>query len=353
MAQGFQGWLQQVWYGGRGGGSWLRPLSWLYALGAALHRAPYALGLRLPRRVGVPVVVVGNLTVGGTGKSPLVAALARALAAQGVAVGILARGYGSSAAAPRRVRSDDDPRECGDEPVMLARATGLPVVAARDRVAGAALLRDAGVRLVLCDDGLQHHALARDLEIVVIDAARGLGNGRRLPAGPLREGPARLARVDWLVLHDTAGGSQPAVPWRGREGTLAMRLVPGAARRLSAGGDAAAEDTRPLAAFAADRVHAVAGIGDPQRFFAMLRAAGLSPIGHAFPDHHAFGAADLEFGDGAPVLMTSKDAVKCRRFADDRCWEVPVDARLAPDDGAALILRLAALAAATPSPAGR
>lgn len=353
MAQGFEGWLQEVWYGGRRGGLWLRPLSWLYALGAALHRAPYALGLRRPRHAGVPVAVIGNLTAGGTGKSPLVAALALALAARGVAVGILTRGHGAAAGAPRRIRADDDPRDAGDEPVMLARATGLPVVVSRDRVAGAVVLRDAGVRLVLCDDGLQHHALARDLEVVVIDAARGFGNGRLLPAGPLRERPARLGRVDWVVLHGTAGDAAAAAPegaahWRGREGVLGMRLVPGEARALAAGAA-----SRPLSSFAGGRVHAVAGIGDPRRFFVMLRAAGLAPIEHAFPDHHPFTARDLDFGDGAPVLMTSKDAVKCRPFADTRCWEVPVDARLEPDGGAALVTRLAALAAATPSPKGR
>ena len=343
MARGLEGWLQEVWYEGRGGGFWLRPLSWLYALGAALHRAPYSLGLRRARRVGVPVAVVGNLTAGGTGKSPLVAALATAVAARGVAVGILTRGHGAAHTAPRRIGADDDARQAGDEPLMLARATGLPVVAAVDRAAGAALLRAAGVQLVICDDGLQHHALARDLEIVVVDAVRGFGNGRLLPAGPLREGPARLGTVDWVVLHDTAPDASAALTAHGRGGLLRMSLVPGRARRL-AGGDASAEASRPLAAFAGQRVHAVAGIGDPRRFFAMLRAAGIEVVEHPFPDHHALSVDDLAFGDAAPVLMTSKDAVKCRASADPRLWEVPVHARLEPDDGAALITRLVTLA---------
>ncbi len=343
MARGVEGWLQEVWYQGRGGGLWLRPLSWLYALGAALHRAPYSLGLRRARRVGVPVAVVGNLAAGGTGKSPLVATLATAVAARGVAVGILTRGHGAASTAPRRIGVDDDAREAGDEPLMLARATGLPVVAAVDRAAGALLLRAAGVQLVLCDDGLQHHALARDLEIVVIDAARGLGNGRLLPAGPLRERPSRLGTVDWVVLHDTAPRAAAALTARGREGVLRMSLIPRGARRL-ADGDASVEALWPLSAFAGQRVHAVAGIGDPRRFFAMLRAAGIEPIEHPFPDHHALSAGDLAFGDGAPVLMTSKDAVKCRALADPRLWEVPVSARLDPDGGAALITRLVTLA---------
>lgn len=357
MARGLEGWLQEVWYDGRGGGLWLRPLSWLYALGAALHRAPRSLGLRRARPVGVPVVVVGNLTVGGTGKSPLVASLASAVAARGVSVGILARGHGAARTAARLVRPDDDPREAGDEPLMLARATGLPVVAAVDRRAGAALLRTMGVQLVLSDDGLQHHALARDLEIVVIDAVRGYGNGRLLPAGPLRERPSRLRSVDWVVLHDTAprgagadpaaasAGAAAAASAGGREGRLRMRLLPGPARRL-VGGEAPGEAVRPLSAFVGQRVHAVAGIGDPRRFFAMLRAVGIVPVEHAFPDHHALSAADLEFGDAAPVLMTAKDAVKCGASADPRLWEVPVVARLDPDDGAALVTRLVALAGA-------
>lgn len=343
MARGLEGWLQEVWYEGRRGGLWLRPLSWLYALGAALHRAPYSIGLRRARRVGVPVAVVGNLTAGGTGKSPLVAALATAVAARGVTVGILTRGHGAARTAPRRIGADDDPREAGDEPVMLARATGLPVVAAVDRAAGAALLQATGVQLVICDDGLQHHALARDLEVVVIDAARGFGNGRLLPAGPLRERPSRLATADWVVLHDTSPHGPQASTARGREGVLRMSLIPGPARRLDGGGPST-DATRPLGAFAGQRVHAVAGIGDPRRFFAMLRAAGIEPIEHAFPDHHALTVDDLAFSDAAPVLMTSKDAVKCGATADPRLWEVPVTARLDPDDGAALITRLAALA---------
>lgn len=360
MARGIEGWLQGVWYGGRGG-AWLLPLSWLFGLLSALHRFAYRSGLLRIHRAGVPVVVVGNLTAGGAGKSPLVAALAVALAARGIAVGVLMRGHGSGRRDPVRVTADDDPSQVGDEAVMSARATGLPVVAGADRARGATLLESLGVRLILCDDGLQHAALARDLEIAVIDARRGLGNGRLLPAGPLREGPGRLARVDWVVLHamSVVGEAGTAAPgmgaagtdadrseegsraWRGRSGTLTMRLEAGSAYPLTA-----RMAPRALADFAGQPVHAVAGIGDPGRFFAMLRSAGLDPVEHPFPDHHPYLPQDLRFGDDAPVLMTAKDAVKCRQFVDPRLWEVPVLARLSPDGGRALIDRIAALVAA-------
>jgi len=337
VARHLEAWLQRVWYGGRGGGAWLLPLSWLYGAVSALHRMTYRSGLMRVHRAAVPVVVVGNVTVGGTGKSPLVAALAAALTARGIPVGVLLRGYGARRKDPARVFAGDDPLEVGDEAVMLAGATGVPVVAGVDRARGAELLVAAGARLVLCDDGLQHHALARDLEIAVVDAVRGVGNGRLLPAGPLREGPDRLAGVDWVVWH----GAPPSRPrWQGRAGDLAMRLEPGAAQPIVGGAE-----PRSLASFAGRPVHAVAGIGDPGRFFAMLRAAGLAPREHAFPDHHAYAAQDLDFGDDAPVLMTAKDAVKCRRFAGPQLWEVPVVARLSPADGAALIDQIAALVA--------
>lgn len=347
MPRAVEGWLQRVWYGDRQAlGVLLSPLAGLFRLGSALHRMVYRLGLRRPHRPRVPVVVVGNLTAGGTGKSPLVAALATALAARGIAVGVLMRGYGSGRRVPVRVTAEDDPAMVGDEAVMTARATGLPVVAGADRARGAALLESSGVRLILCDDGLQHHALARDVSIAVIDGRRGFGNGRLLPAGPLRETPSALTRIDWVVVHGCADGSAAdAAPaqnlWRGRLGTMTMRLEPGAAQPLTA-----RIAPRDLGEFAGQPVHAVAGIGDPGRFFAMLRRSGLTPIEHAFPDHHPYVAADLDFGDGASVLMTAKDAVKCRQFADPRWWEVPVVVRLSPDDGAALIDRIAALVAA-------
>jgi len=212
-------------------------------------------------------------------------------------------------------------------------------------VAGAQALRAYGVELILCDDGLQHYALARDLEIVVIDGRRGMGNGRLLPAGPLRESVARLASVDWVVVQaPRACGGAAATAWRGRRGTLAMELVPEELRAV-----ADARTRRSLESFRGTPVHAVAGIGHPQRFFASLRAAGLELIEHPFADHHAFARDELAFDDGLPVLMTSKDAVRYRSYADRRHWEVPVAVRLEPEEGAAaLVAALVALTAAAP-----
>ncbi len=280
-----------------------------------LRRAAYRRGVLPGHRVGVPVVVVGNVAVGGTGKTPLVIWLAGFLAERGWRPGVVCRGYGGGATAwPQPVRADSDPREVGDEAVLLASRTGAPVIACGPRRVRAArdLARDGGCDVVISDDGLQHLALARDLEVVVVDGERRHGNGRCLPAGPLREPLACLADVDLVVCNGDA-----------RSGEFAMALVPAPAQRVAGGGA-----RRPLAAFADGLVHAVCGIGNPPRFFAMLRKAGLTLREHAFPDHHPFRPRDLDFGDDAPVLMTEKDAVKCRGFAGPRHWYVPVSAEL-------------------------
>ncbi|MBM4212403.1 MAG: tetraacyldisaccharide 4'-kinase [Gammaproteobacteria bacterium] len=332
MTTKIEAWLQGVWYRGQPGAALLAPLSAIFALVTRVRRALYRSGLIGAYRARIPVVVIGNLSVGGTGKSPLVAALASALKSRGLRPGILTRGHGVLVCEPTRVTRDADPGAVGDEPLMLAIATGVEVMVSPDRAAGARALEALGVDLILCDDGLQHYALARDLEVVVIDAARGLGNGRLLPAGPLREDVSRLESVDWVVVNGAVDGDTASGPWRGRRGRLAMMLVPEALRGI-------ADPLRwcSLEGLRAEPVHAVAGIGHPARFFAMLRAAGLEVIEHAFVDHHAFAMGDLDFGDTRAILMTSKDAVKCRRFADARCWEVPVVARFSPD-GAANIM---------------
>ena len=330
------GWLEGVWYEGRAGAALLAPLAALFRGVVVLRRYAYRSGWRAVARMQVPVVIIGNLSVGGTGKSPLVATLAARLRDRGLRVGILTRGYGAAIDAPLVVNRDADPARVGDEPAMLSAMTGAQLVVSPDRVAGARLLQSLGVELILCDDGLQHYALARDLEIAVIDGLRGLGNGRLLPAGPLREGPARLGEVDWVVVN---GNGQAAPPsWRGRRGTVGMELVPEAARGV---GDP--RRWRRIEDFRGSAVHAVAGIGHPARFFAMLRRAGLDVIEHPFADHHAYRPTDLEFDDGLPILMTAKDAVKCRDFADAGCWEVPVVARLLPDGAARLVEAIEAL----------
>lgn len=329
-----QSWLESVWYDASGRrGAWLRPLGALFGTVVGLRRAAFRRGWLRSASAGVPVVVVGNLSVGGTGKTPFSIWLAGALRERGLRPGLLSRGHGGESRAVREVRADDDPAVVGDEPLLLAASGDWPVVVAPERAAGAARLRERGIDVVICDDGLQHYALRRDLEIAIVDGARGFGNGRLLPAGPLREPPARLAEVDFLVVNGARATS--SLPSPGASSRLEMRLEPGPARRLDA-----PTVTRPLEAFRGAPLHAVAAIGNPARFFATLRAAGLEPLEHPFPDHHRFAAADLAFGDSLPVLMTAKDAVKCRRFADPRLWELPVAARLEPDGGRELVARI-------------
>jgi tetraacyldisaccharide 4'-kinase len=293
----------------------LAPLAALYCAAAGLRRLAYRRGWAPVERVGVPVIVIGNLTVGGTGKTPLVLWLARFLRAHGYRPGLVARGYGGRATGPLAVTADSDPGEAGDEAVLLARRSDCPVVVGRDRAAAARrLLAVSSSDVIVSDDGLQHYRLGRDIEIAVLDGRRRLGNGLCLPAGPLREPPGRLRTVDLVVANGEA-----------RAGELGMELAVTALRNLQ-------EPRRTAAArdFAGTPLHAVAGIGHPARFFDQLRALGLTVIEHPFPDHHRYRPADLEFGDAAPVIMTEKDAVKCRRFAQPRHWVLEVEARPDP-----------------------
>jgi tetraacyldisaccharide 4'-kinase len=320
-------WLERVWYGQAPGGAWLRPLAALFGLIVRLRRSAYRRGWLPSGHPGRPVVVVGNLTVGGSGKTPLTAWLASALAARGLKVGIASRGHGGTARGPIEVTAASDPALVGDEPVLLARRTGARVVVARDRLAAARRLAP-DVDLILADDGLQHYRLARDLEILVIDGGRRFGNGRLLPAGPLREPVARAATVDLVVVN---GGEA-------RPGELPMALAPRAVVALGSGQRSALADWRGR------RVHAVAGIGDPARFFATLRAAGLDLVEHPLPDHAPIAAADLAFGDGLPVLMTEKDAVKCGSFPAAGLAYLEVAARFAERDAEDLLARVLSLA---------
>jgi tetraacyldisaccharide 4'-kinase len=327
-------WLSALWYREHPAVPLLQPLAWSYGAVLAARRRAYESGWLRSEHAGKPVVVVGNLTVGGTGKTPLVIWLARELGTQGLKVGIVSRGYGRTQRQLRTVEPSSDWREVGDEPLILARASGCPTVVATDRVAGARSLAARGVDVILADDGLQHLRLGRDCEIVVIDGMRGFGNGRLLPAGPLREPVVQLWNADAVVVNgarEHASLAQGLPP----QGTLAMALAQSEAVRL----DARAV-TRPLAAFRGQRAHAVAGIGNPARFFAGLRAHGIEVIEHAFPDHHVFAAAELTFADQLPVLMTEKDAVKCPAFADARLWYVPVTAELAAADARELLARV-------------
>lgn len=302
--------LQQGWYGGRRTPWWTHPLAWLYGGLTTLRRALFRLGVLRSVRLPVPVIVVGNLTAGGTGKTPLTLALVEALRQRGWHPGVVSRGYGGSQREPALLGERPEPAVFGDEPCLI-RAAGAPVAVGRDRPAAAALLIEAGCDVVIADDGLQHYRLARDVEICVIDGARRFGNGRLLPAGPLREPLSRLQRVDFRV----ANGS--AAP-----GEFAMRLAGGRMVSLVDG------DERALSSLAGARVAAVAAIGHPGRFFDSLREQGVDVEARAFPDHHAFTAPDLDFAGSRPLLMTDKDAIKCMRFARPGWWRVPVRAEL-------------------------
>jgi len=260
----------------------------------------------------LPVLVIGNLAVGGTGKTPLVAAVIALCTARGVRCGIVSRGYGGRAQrAPRSVRTDDDPAETGDEPLMLHRLTGVPVVVCTARAQAVAALAARGdIDLVIADDGLQHYAMARAAEVCVIDARTGLGNGRTLPAGPLRERACRLDEVDVIALRDgddpdtrpPGVSGWPAGPSRGT-----FTLVPD--RLVTLDGD-----ERDLHALSGLRAHAVAGIGRPQRLFDALRGLGMEVVPHAFADHHRYRTRDLLFDEALPIVTTSKDAVKIARL---------------------------------------
>ncbi|MBN8921828.1 MAG: tetraacyldisaccharide 4'-kinase [Rhodanobacter sp. 68-29] len=303
--------LVEAWYGKRPSPWWTRPLAGLYGALTALRRALYRLGVLRRVRLPVPVIVIGNLTAGGTGKTPLAIALAAALRERGLRPGVVSRGHSGRQREPMLLDEAPDPAEVGDEPCLI-RASGVPVAVGRDRPAAAQRLVADGCNVLIADDGLQHYRLARDVEICVIDGARRFGNARLLPAGPLREPLRRLARVDLRVCN--GGTPQP--------GEYPMHLAGGVAVGLDG------EHRQPLSAFAGQRVHAVAAIGNPARFFASLRDVGVDAIEHAFPDHHAFVASDLAFGDELSVLMTDKDAVKCRAFAQPHWWRVPVRAEL-------------------------
>jgi tetraacyldisaccharide 4'-kinase len=330
-------WLERHWYRPR---LWLTlllsPLETLFSLLAALRRMAFSLGWRRRERLAVPVVVIGNIHVGGVGKTPLTLALLDAFQARGVKVGVISRGYGGRQRLPQEVRPDSDPAEVGDEPLLLASG-GAPVFVGRDRVAAGRALLAAypSVSLILTDDGLQHYRLARDLEVVVVDGARGFGSGRLLPNGPLREPVARLRRVDAVVVNGGPPGATMPIP--SSAARFAMSLEPDAAYALD---DPSVR--RQPADFAGLRVAALAGIGNPGRFFATLHALEI-PLARelAFPDHHVFADSDLP-RDVDAVIMTSKDAVKMRRVNHDKLWVLPVRARVAPDLADWILARLKA-----------
>jgi tetraacyldisaccharide 4'-kinase len=315
----------KFWYR-RGLLAWLLwPVSLVFSIAVMVRKVLYKVRIFKSAHPGIPVIVVGNITVGGSGKTPLVIWIAEELKKSGWTPGIISRGYGVKVDLPRAATVASDAAEVGDEPVLIARRTGCAVWVGPDRIAVAAALRAAHpeVDVLVLDDGLQHYAMRRDIEIAVADA-RGLGNGFLLPAGPLREPRWRLRTVDAVVAH---GGAGPR--------DFSMALVGEEVHRMTD-----ARERRALKAFAGERVHAAAGIGDPNRFFVHVGRSGAKVIPHPFPDHHAFGARDLEFGDGLPVILTEKDAVKLRAAARPEWWVLPVSARLDPGFGAWLLRKL-------------
>ncbi|MDD5330177.1 MAG: tetraacyldisaccharide 4'-kinase [Sulfuricella sp.] len=324
--------LEKIWYGLTPLHVLLLPPAILFRLAAALRRACYRAGLLRSVRLAVPVIVVGNISVGGTGKTPLVLWLANFLRQQGRRPGIVSRGYGGSALGPVEIGAGGDPAVVGDEPLLLAGKSGCPVWVGRDRVAAAeALLRaHPECDVLVSDDGLQHYRLGRDVEVAVVDGERLFGNGLPLPAGPLRESVSRLDSVDAVVVN--GGGQNDGMPTRnGFEMRLDGRVfynLKDPARRVEA------------ADFRGRKLHAVAGIGNPQRFFELLRGLGLGFEAHAFPDHYAYRRQDLEYAEADAVLMTEKDAVKCAGFADERFWVLAVEAVLAPAFGELILRKL-------------
>lgn len=304
--------LARLWYGRHFLSVLLAPLSWLFCAVVVTRRWAYRKGWLRSEALPVPVIVVGNITVGGTGKTPLVCWLTGFLRRQGYSPGVLSRGYGGVGTDwPMLATPASDPVQVGDESVLLARRSGCPVAVGPDRMAaGRLLLANHRCDIIVTDDGLQHYQLRRDLEIAVVDGERGFGNGRCLPAGPLREPRRRLASVGLVVYNG-----------HGPEGACVMQLRPGRLVNLLDAGRHAAPG-----AFRGRPVTAVAGIGNPDRFFALLRSEGLEVDTRSYGDHHAFIADDAAQWGTGPVLMTEKDAVKCAPFAGPGFWFLSVDA---------------------------
>ena len=299
----------------------LAPLSWLYRAVVSVRVSFYRRGWQRSVHLPVPVIVVGNISVGGTGKTPLVLWLAERLRVVGYRPGIISRGYGGNSKRPRAVLADSDAALYGDEPVLFARASGCPVWTGKNRVATARALLAANPQcnVIISDDGLQHYRLARDVEIAVVDGTRGHGNGWLLPAGPLREPVTRLHSVDAVVVR----GLAPDSLMGSLHSPFTMTLEPAKLRNLHD-----ANRTLAFKSLKGKRVHAVAGIGNPQQFFDTLTQLGIAHTPHAYADHHAYSAADIAFEACDAVVMTEKDAVKCERYASDDHWALQAEARV-------------------------
>ena len=337
--------LIDAWYRGAWWLWLLRPLEWLFRSVAAMRRLAYRTGMLAVYRAPVPVVVVGNITVGGTGKTPVIIALCDALQVQGFRVGVVSRGYGArSGVFPHRVSEHSSPADCGDEALLVLRRTGCTCVVDPDRSSAIQVLlaHDKRIDVILSDDGLQHYGMARDFEIALLDARRRTGNGFCLPAGPLREPVSRLNGVDQVLLR---GDSQVEFKEQAEGEAGRERIVDGrhvATVRYALGDCWALADGAVLSlspAALGQHVYAVAGIGQPEQFFTQLQALGFVLERRPFADHHLFEAADFQAMGDLPILMTEKDAVKCAGLAGDRAYAVRLQAQV-PD---ALVSRLVRL----------
>ena len=310
--------LTDIWYRGKPVPLWLSGLAPVY--NAASHIDKWWKSRR--RCIDLEssfIIIVGNITTGGSGKTPLVIRLCRILAQAGLSPGVISRGYGRGGRGLRLVKPESNPGEVGDEPILIARRAGVPVIVAADRCEAARALLAKNINVIISDDGLQHHRLPRSMEICVIDGSRGFGNGKLLPAGPLREPVARLSSVDHVIINGDSNPLPESIE------SHHMSLVAGLLRSLEDG------HGWRLAQFRGCSVNAVAGIGNPERFFSLLEQFGIKVIGHAFADHHAFTAKDFtDMNKDLPILMTEKDAVKCAGLGLKNAWFLSVDAMMPP-----------------------
>jgi len=318
--------IDKIWYTNHPISFALIPLSWVFCAIVALRRIAYKFRKSYHPPIPIPIIIVGNITVGGTGKTPLVVFIVNYLKKQGFKPAIVSRGYGGRAQSqPQSVYPDSDPQLVGDEPILLARQTGCPIVVAPKRsLAVQRLLKNEDCNIIISDDGLQHYALHRDIEIAVIDGIRRCGNQRCLPAGPLREPVKRLEKIDFIVIKN--GGLQDE---------FAMQYDSKSLRRVVDDGI-----SQSLSSLRSNTVHAVAGIGHPALFFNTLRDYGLILYCHEFPDHHRYKQSDIHFNDDLAVIMTEKDAVKCRQIASPQHWYLPIEARLPSAFGERLLKEL-------------
>jgi tetraacyldisaccharide 4'-kinase len=336
MSHSSENLVQNIWYGESSLYWILLPLTWIYTAVVVCRKYLYTVGIISAQTMPVPVIIVGNITVGGTGKTPLAIWLVTQLKGKGFKPGIISRGYrGKVGSIPVKASADSDPNIVGDEAVLMAKRGDCPVVVHPDRVAAARAIIELGVDVIVADDGLQHFRLARDFEIVVIDGTRGFGNGHLLPAGPLREPTSRLHTVDEVLVQqygdDYAKFLRRAADWHPSKFDLQASSI------------SSLDESKvmEIGMFAGQTVHAVAGIGNPERFFRLLESHDIEVIRHPLPDHADIVQSDLEFDDDLAVIMTEKDAVKCLSLLDTiNCWYVPVNIHFRDSAGEALLKSL-------------